>query len=69
MGFLPLPAVSTIGLVFTDVEGFAVSYPFVYALGAILLGVPVYLMNRKRMTQPPGPPPPVDAVSVASVGH
>lgn len=51
----------------TDAEGFAVYEPFVYALGAFLLGVPVYLVNRTRMTPPPGPPPPVDAVVPASV--
>ena len=49
----------------TDAEGFAVYAPFFYALGAFLLGVPVYLLNRKRMTPPPGPPPPVDAVDAA----
>ena len=49
----------------TDAEGFAVYYPFLYALGAFLLGVPVYLMNRTRMTPPPGPPPPVDTVDTA----
>lgn len=48
----------------TDAEGFAVHEPFVYAFGAFLLGVPVYLLNRARMTPPPGPPPPVDAVAV-----
>ena len=46
----------------TDADGFAVYYPFLYALGAFLLGVPVYLMNRKRMTPPTGPPPPVDTI-------
>ena len=50
----------------TDAEGFAVYEPFVYALGAFLLGVPVYLLNRTRMTPPPGPPPPVDAVGAAA---
>jgi basic amino acid/polyamine antiporter, APA family len=50
----------------TDAEGFAVYEPFVYALGAFLLGVPVYLLNRTRMTPPPGPPPPVDALGAAA---
>lgn len=50
----------------TDAEGFSVYAPFAYALGAFLLGVPVYLMNRTRMTPPPGPPPPVDAIDTTA---
>ena len=45
----------------TDAEGFAVYEPFVYALGAFLLGVPVYWYNRGRMTAPGPVPPPVEA--------
>ena len=51
----------------TDADGFAVYAPFVHALGAFLPGVPVHLPNRTRLTPPPGPPPPVDAVSTAPV--
>jgi basic amino acid/polyamine antiporter, APA family len=44
----------------TSASGFAVYEPFVYLAGALLLAVPVYLVNRSRMTPPP--PPPVDSV-------
>ena len=40
----------------TSASGFAVYEPFVYLAGALLLGVPVYLINRSRMTPPPPPP-------------
>jgi basic amino acid/polyamine antiporter, APA family len=44
----------------TSASGFAVYEPFLYLAGALLLGVPVYLVNRSRMTPPP--PPPADSV-------
>jgi APA family basic amino acid/polyamine antiporter len=40
----------------TSAAGFAVYEPFVYLAGALILGVPVYLVNRSRMTPPPPPP-------------
>ena len=40
----------------TAATGFAVYEPFVYLAGALLLGVPVYLVNRSRMTAPPPAP-------------
>ena len=40
----------------TSAAGFAVYEPFVYLAGALLLGVPVYLVNRSRITPPPPPP-------------
>jgi APA family basic amino acid/polyamine antiporter len=40
----------------TEALGFTVYQPFVYLLVVLLLGLPVYLMNRKRMTPPPKPP-------------
>jgi basic amino acid/polyamine antiporter, APA family len=40
----------------TSAAGFAVYEPFVYLAGALFLGVPVYLVNRSRMTPPPPPP-------------
>jgi APA family basic amino acid/polyamine antiporter len=43
-----------------DAEGLARYQPFLFALGAYLIGLPVYWYNRGRMT-PPGPvPPPVE---------
>jgi basic amino acid/polyamine antiporter, APA family len=41
----------------SEATGFAVYEPFVYLLGALLLGVPVFLVGRSRMT-PPLPAPP-----------
>lgn len=52
----------------TEVDGFASYEPFLYAAGALLLGIPVYLHGRSRMTPPPPPPPAVDAVRPAEVG-
>jgi basic amino acid/polyamine antiporter, APA family len=43
----------------TTATGFGVYEPFVYLLGALLLGVPVFLLGRSRMTAPPPAPPPV----------
>ncbi len=43
----------------TEESGFQAYMPFVYAAGAFLLGVPVYLMNRGRMSTPPPAPPAV----------
>ena len=43
----------------TEASGFAVYEPFVYLLGALLLGLPVYLVNRSKMTAPPAPPTPL----------
>ena len=43
----------------TQASGFAMYEPFVYLLGALLLGVPVYLANRSKMTAPPAPPTPL----------
>jgi basic amino acid/polyamine antiporter, APA family len=43
----------------TAATGFGVYEPFVYLIGALLLGVPVFLVGRSRMTVPPPPPPPV----------
>jgi basic amino acid/polyamine antiporter, APA family len=43
----------------TEATGFGVYEPFVYLLGALLLGVPVFLFSRSRMTAPPPPPPPM----------
>jgi APA family basic amino acid/polyamine antiporter len=43
----------------TAASGFAVYEPFVYLASVLLLGVPVYLVNRSRMTPPP--PPPADS--------
>ena len=45
----------------SEASGFAAYEPFLYAAGAFLLGVPVYLYNRSRMTAPTPVPPPVDA--------
>ena len=45
----------------SDAAGFAQYQPFVYAAGAFLLGVPVYLLNRSRMSAPAPVPPPVEA--------
>lgn len=57
--------VATVALVFsilfvvysrdTETSGFDVYRPFVYLLLVILLGVPVYLLNRSRMGAPPAP--------------
>lgn len=44
----------------SDASGFAKYQPFLYAAGAFLLGVPVYLYNRSRMSPPAPVPPPVD---------
>ncbi|MCG2799678.1 MAG: amino acid permease [Cellulomonas sp.] len=41
----------------TDESGFATWQPFLYAAGALALGVPVYLRMRPRMAPPPPPPP------------
>jgi basic amino acid/polyamine antiporter, APA family len=41
----------------TEASGFAVYWPFVYLLGALIIAVPVYLNNRTRMTQPAAAPP------------
>ncbi len=49
----------------TATSGFAEYKPFIYAIGAFLLGFPVYLMNRARMTAPPPPPPAVEADEAA----
>jgi hypothetical protein len=44
----------------TEATGFAVYEPSSTSVGALLLGVPVYLVNRSRMTAPP--PPPADSL-------
>jgi basic amino acid/polyamine antiporter, APA family len=41
----------------TEASGFAAYLPFVYLIGALIIGVPVYLTNRARMTEPSGAPP------------
>lgn len=40
----------------TEASGIAVYTPFLYLVIVLLIGLPVYLMNRKRMTPPPPPP-------------
>ena len=44
----------------SDAEGLARYEPFLFALGAYTLGLPVYWFNRKGMTQPGPMPPPVE---------
>ena len=44
-----------------DAEGLARYEPFLFALGAYLIGLPVYWYNRGRMTAPGPVPPPVEA--------
>lgn len=62
-------AVSVLFIVYsrnTEVSGFGSYEPFLYAAGAFLLGVPVYLRNRGRMTPPPLAPPAPDRVDRAT---
>lgn len=40
----------------TEASGFATYRPFVYLVVVLLVGVPVYLSSRARMTPPPQPP-------------
>jgi APA family basic amino acid/polyamine antiporter len=45
----------------SEAEGLARYQPFLFALGAYLIGLPVYWYNRHRMTEPGPVPPPVEA--------
>ncbi|MET0694877.1 MAG: amino acid permease [Propionibacteriaceae bacterium] len=49
----------------TTETGLAVYKPFFYLVGVLAIGLPVYLLNRSRMTAPP-PPPAADRDSSAS---
>lgn len=51
-----------------EAVGFARFEPFVYALGALALGLPVHWINRSRRSPPPPVPPAVD-VRVADVAR
>ena len=41
----------------TGETGWATYLPFLYAIGAFLVGLPVWFANRTRMTAPQPPPP------------
>lgn len=40
----------------TQATGFQVYAPYAYLLGVVVISVPIYLLNRSRMTAPPAPP-------------
>lgn len=74
--FVPDVVLAVVALIFsvlfvvystdTTQTGLGVYRPFFYLVGVLLVGLPVYLLNRPRMTTPPPPPVSVRGDAAAS---